>query len=214
MGIEWLEARSPQSVEPDIVAAGQRHPMRMVTMAAAAEVGAWSGDTPKQVEATFDDLAGQWHTRHAPGRTAAVADALDRGRPPRLGWWLELGAGDGAFSATIAARHANLLSVELSSAMLAESPDDGVRRVRADAAALPLDDHSASCVILVNMLLFPTEVDRVLEPGGSVVWLSSRGPATPIFLSPEQVAMALPGRWGGVSSQHGTALWSVLHRVG
>lgn len=214
MSITWLEARNAQSVNDELIAAARRHPMRMVTMAAAAEVGAWSGDTPRQVEATFDELAGQWHTRHSPGRTAALADALDRGQPPRLGQWLELGAGDGAFSATIAARAPHLVAVELSAKMLSESPEDGVARVRADASALPLDDHSVSCVVLANMLLFPSEVNRILEPGGSIVWLSSRGAATPIFLSAEQVTMALPGRWGGVSSQHGTALWSVLRRLG
>ncbi|MEE8599492.1 methyltransferase domain-containing protein [Euzebya tangerina] len=219
MSITWLEPIDPQDVDAEVTLAGRRHPMRMVTMAAAAEVGAWSGDTPRQVEATFDALAGEWHTRHSPGRTAALGDALDRGVLTE-DWtasgdvWLELGAGDGAASATIAARAPRLVAIELSARMLAESPDDGVMRVRADAAALPLDDHAASCVVLMNMLLFPTELDRVLAPDGRLLWLSSRGPATPIYLSAEQVAAALPGRWGGVAGQHGTAHWAVLSRLG
>ncbi len=205
----------PQPVDPDVVAAAESHPMRAVTHAAAAEVGAWSGGLPGQVMRTFDGLAGEWHTRHGPGRLEALADALDRGGPlPADGPWLELGAGDGWGSATIAERAPSLAAVELSSGMLAASPADGVPRLQADAAALPLDDHSVATAVLMNMLLFPTELDRVLRPGGALVWLSSRGPGTPIHLTAEQVAAALPGRWGGVSSQHGTATWAVLRRQG
>ncbi|CAN5514829.1 hypothetical protein BH23ACT9_BH23ACT9_13410 [soil metagenome] len=215
MSITWLGAISPEAVEDHVIALGQAHPMRIVTHAAAAEVGAWSGDTPRQVQATFDQLAGEWHTRHTPGRLAALADALDRGGPlPAHGTWLELGAGDGWASADLAARAPRLVAMDLSARMLAASPDDGVPRMQADAACLPLDDHSLAVAVLINMLLFPTELDRVIAPGGALVWMSSRGPATPIYLAPEQVAAAMPGRWGGVAGQHGTATWAVLRRLG
>ena len=213
-GVERLPSIVPEDVPADVVAAGQGHPMRQVTYAAAAEVGAWTPDLAGQVTAAFDGLAGEWHTRHSPGRLEAVADAVDRGAPPDHGLWLELGAGDGFASATLAARAPALVAVELSAAMLAASPDDGVPRLRADASALPLDDHAVTCAILVNMLLFPTELDRVLAPGGTLVWVSSRGPATPIHLTSAQVVAALPGRWGGVESQHGTATWCALRRLG
>ena len=86
--------------------------------------------------------------------------------------------------------------------------------LQADAAHLPLDDHAVTVAVLVNMLLFPWELDRVIAPGGVLVWLSSRGPATPIHLTPEQVAAAMPGRWGGMAGQHGTGIWTVLRRLG
>ncbi len=215
MSLTWLDPIDPQPVADDVIAMAQRHPMRMVTHAAAAEVGAWSGDTPRQVQRTFDDLAGEWHTRHSPDRLDPLADAIDRGGPlPDHGTWLELGAGDGWASAMLAARAPALVAVELSTLMLAESPDDGVPRLQADASALPLDDHAVTVAILMNMLLFPTELDRVIAPGGALVWLSSRGPATPIHLTPEQVIAAMPGRWDGVAAQHGTAIWTVLGRRG
>ncbi len=215
MSVTWLDPVDPQPVDPRAVALAQRHPMRTVTHAAAAEVGAWSGDTPRQVQAAFDDLAGEWHTRHSPDRLDPLADAIDRGGPlPGDGTWLELGAGDGWASAMLAARAPSLLAVELSWRMLAASPDDGVPRLMADASTLPLDDHAVSVAVLMNMLLFPTELDRVLQPGGRLVWVSSRSEATPIHLTPEQVTMAMPGRWGGVAARHGTATWAVLGRLG
>lgn len=215
MTVTWLEPVDPVPVDPEVVKLAADHPMRLVTQAAAAEVGAWSGDTPAQVQATFDALASEWHTRHSPDKLDALDDAFVRGGPlPDHGLWLELGAGDGWASARIAAHAPTLVAVELSAAMLAASPADGVPRLRADVAQLPLEDHSVTVTVLMNMLLFPGEVDRVVAPGGRVVWLSSRGPGTPIHLAPEQVAAALPGRWGGVAAQHGTATWTVLGRQG
>lgn len=228
--LTYLDPIDPVPLDPDVVAAAQRHPMRTVTYAAAAEVGAWSGDTPAQVQSTFDDLAGEWHTKHGPDSLAAVADAVHRGgltareqlahlhfpdqRTDRVPWWLELGAGDGWASSLLSGHAPCLLAADLSAQMLAHSPSDGVLRVQADAAALPLDDNSVTVAVLINMLLFPNELDRVIAPGGSLLWLSSRGPATPIHLTADQVTKAMPGRWGGVASGHGTATWSVLHRLG
>lgn len=214
MTIIWLDPIDPEPVDERVIAMGRAHPMRTVTHAAAAEVGAWTGDTPRQVQSTFDQLAGEWHTRHTPDKLEALGDALHRGTPPAHGTWLELGAGDGWASAYLAARAPAVVAMDLSWRMLSASPADGIPRAQADAAALPLDDSAVTTAVLMNMLLFPTELDRVIAPGGALVWLSSRGPATPIFLAPEQVAAAMPGRWGGVAGQHGTATWAVLRRRG
>jgi hypothetical protein len=214
VALTWLDPVDPREVPADVVAAGQAHPMRQVTYAAAAEVGAWDGDLPRQVAETFDALAGEWHTKHGPDDLAALGDAIDRGRMPGSGTWVELGAGDGWASSYLADRAPRLVATDLSRLMLAESPSDGVARFQADAAALPLDDHAVTGAVLMNMLLFPRELDRIIAPGGALLWLSSRGPATPIHLTPEQVVAAMPGRWGGVAGQHGTATWAVLRRQG
>ncbi|HUG84790.1 MAG TPA: class I SAM-dependent methyltransferase [Euzebya sp.] len=215
MSLTWLDPIDAQPLEEGVMAQGQAHPMRTVTHAAAAEVGAWSGDTPRQVRATFDRLAGEWHTRHSADKLDALGDAIVRGGLlPSHGTWLELGAGDGWASAYLAVRAPRVVAMDLSMQMLLHSPADGVDRVQADADALPLADHAITVAVLMNMLLFPTELDRVLAPGGRLVWVSSRGPATPIYLAPEQVIAALPGRWGGTAGRHGTATWAVLRRLG
>src|SRR5690606_4161192 len=85
-------------------------------------------------------------------------------------------------------------------------------RVQADAGALPLPDHVVDVAVGINMLLFPIELDRVLAWDGAVVWVSSRGPVTPVHLAPEEVAAALPGRWGGVAARCGPGVWCVLRR--
>ena len=69
-------------------------------------------------------------------------------------------------------------------------------------------------MVLVNMLLFPAEVDRVVGSGGVVVWVNSLAERTPIHLPAADVARALPGRWDGVGSRSGGGAWCVLRRAG
>ena len=216
MPLTWLEPIDPRDPPADVLAAGRAHPMRTVTHAAAAEVGAWSGDTPSRVRATFDALAPQWHTRHTPDRLDPLVDALDRGGALLAGHgtWVELGSGDGWATPALAERAPALVAVDLSLAMLRRAPADAAPRVQADAARLPLDDRVVTVAVLINALLFPAELDRVIAPGGAMVWISSRGPATPIHLTPEQVVAAMPGRWGGLAGQHGLGVWAVLRREG
>src|SRR5205823_7959947 len=61
-------------------AGGPDHPMRIATRRAAGlHAGGWTGELRHQVEGYFDGLAGEWHTRMSPQRTAVVMDALVRG---------------------------------------------------------------------------------------------------------------------------------------
>ena len=106
-----------------------------------------------------------------------------------------------------------MLAVVLSQALLQLAAEAPGSRVRADCCELPVPDASVDAVVLVNMLLFPAEVDRVLAPGGCLVWVNSSGEATPIHLLPEEVAAALPGTWTGVSARAGAGLWAVLRRA-
>ena len=67
----------------------------------------------------------------------------------------------------------------------AKMPPELGRRVRfleGDAAALPLERASCDLVVLVNMIPFLDELDRVLAPGGTLLVSFSQGPKTPIWV--------------------------------
>jgi SAM-dependent methyltransferase len=67
----------------------------------------------------------------------------------------------------------------------AKTPSELAGRVRfleADAAALPLERGSCDLVVLVNMIPFVDELDRVLAPGGTLLVSYSQGPKTPIWV--------------------------------
>jgi SAM-dependent methyltransferase len=193
------------------------HPMRIATRRAAGlDDRGWTTELRDEVAAYFDELAADWHTRTWPERTAMVVDALDRGLGA-LGsservLAVEVGSGIGTYSPLLAQRFRRVLAVDLSREMLKLAPAGPAYRVQADGSRLPLRDGVASAIVLINAFLFPSEVSRVLSPGGALIWLNSRAEQTPIHLSAEELVARLPGEWSGVSSRAGEGLWAVLEK--
>lgn len=186
--------------------------MRRVTRELAFSPEGWTPSIAMQVRNTFDRLAGEWHTRDRPERLVPIRDALDRGGPFRDGLAVELGSGTGIATQMIESWLPHLVAVDLSIEMLRLAPTT-IPRVRADGANLPFRNHAVATLLLVNMFLFPREVDRVLSDDGAVVWVSTVGANTPIYLSSEDVDAALPGEWELIASEAGRGSWSVARRA-
>jgi ubiquinone/menaquinone biosynthesis C-methylase UbiE len=190
--------------------------MRIATRRAAGlDAGGWTGQLRHEVETFFDDLAGEWHMRSSPARTAVVTDALVRGLDPLAlsgGLAVEIGSGIGTYSPLLAQRFSTVVAADLSIAMLRLAPPEPALRVQADGAMLPLRDRSAAAIVLINAFLFPAEVERVLRKDGALVWVNSSGAQTPIYLSVDELVARLPGQWTGTSSRAGEGHWCVLRR--
>jgi len=216
MGIQYLP---PVAIEGHHSSGtgGPDHPMRIATRRAAGlEQGGWTGELRTEVAGFFDGLAGEWHTRTSPERTAVVRDALERGlaavgSPGDLA--VEVGSGIGTYSSLLAERFRTVLGIDLSLAMLKQAPVRPAHRVQADGSMLPVGDRRASAVVLINAFLFPVEVERVLSSRGAVIWVNSSGEQTPIYLSDEDLMAALPGQWTGIASRAGMGQWCVLRRA-
>lgn len=191
--------------------AGPDHPMRRLTRAMAFGE-AWTAHDAARVADVFDGLAADWSANHVDATKAApIEDALERGRVPLNGDWLEVGSGTGAGARVLTQQIDSLVCTDLSTEMLRHAPDIAPR-VRSDASALPFPDGCFDAVLLVNMLLFPTEIDRVLRPTGVVVWVNTLGDQTPIHLPPSDVLEALPGSWTGTTARAGTGFWLTARR--
>lgn len=199
----------PEPGRPEM--ADDRRPIREVTRQIAFEPGGWTRDRAAQVSALFDGLAPGWHERPAAGRFEAVDDAMARGGPFPSGPCLEIGSGTGLVTPRLATHLSPLVSMDLSPGMLALAPADALR-VQADSSTLPVRDGAAAVVALVNMFLFPAEVDRVLAPDGVLVWVNTLGDATPIHLPATDVQTALPGDWDGVAADAGWGTWATFRR--
>ncbi|MEM8923621.1 MAG: class I SAM-dependent methyltransferase [Actinomycetota bacterium] len=192
--------------------AGPDHPMRKVTRGVAFD-GAWSSERAGKVADLFDSMAADWAADHVDDvKAAPILDALKRGGLRRGGEWAELGSGTGAGTRLLHDRVDRLVATDLSYRMLVHAPDLAPR-VQADASTLPFPDDAFDGVLLVNMLLFPAEIDRILRPEGALVRVNSLGDHTPIHLPPADVAAALPGEWSGSTARAGTGLWAVLRRT-
>lgn len=201
----------PKPGRPDI--GGPDHPMRHVTRSIAFEPGWWSSARAEEVARLFTELAPTWTTRDIPERHDALRDALVRGGPFPSGPCLEVGAGTGSATPDLVAAFGDVVSTDLTEDMLrrftASTP-----RVLADAAVLPVADASVGVIALVNVFLFPDEIDRALAPDGVLVWVSTNGDATPIYLPPADVVDALPGEWDAVSADAGWGSWVTARRAG
>ena len=192
-------------------AAGPDHPMRRVTREAAFK-GGWSKERAAKVGQLFDGLAVEWHTRGGPERDRVVADALARGRVGEMAC-LEVGSGTGFGTSILSGHFEQVIALDIAPEMLRRAPPELAPRVLADASALPFADASVPAVALVNALLFPHEIARVLAPGGAVIWVNTSGTGTPIHLCAEDFLAALPGPWTGIASQIGRGTWCVARRA-
>lgn len=211
MGLTQLPSIVTVSTErPEV--GGPDHPMRRVTFDTAFEPASWTPERAAKVADLFDSLAPTWKERDSPERHASLLDALDRGGPFPAGTCIEVGSGAGVASPVLRQALYDVVALDLSFEMLALAGSDA-HRVRADSSVLPIRSRSVAVVALINMFLFPGEVDRVLDPEGVLLWVSTLGDATPIYLSPADVLRALPGTWDGISADAGWGTWLVARRA-
>jgi len=204
-------ADHPDAVDPEPFA-GPDHPMRQLTRAQAFGE-AWTPMEAARVQEAFDGLAHDWSEKHVdPTKAAPIYDALERGDVPINGVWLEVGSGTGAGARVLTPHVGSLICTDLSAEMLRHAPDLAPR-LRADASRLPFPSDCFDAILLVNMLLFPREVDRVLRDEGVVVWVNTLGDQTPIHLPPSDVIDALPGAWTGTTARAGSGFWLTARRA-
>jgi SAM-dependent methyltransferase len=187
--------------------------MQELTRAIAADRDAWTAERATQIASLFDSLAAGWRDRDVPERHDALLDALARGGPFPAGWCVEVGSGTGNATGDLQDAFHDVVSLDLSREMLRLASVSG-RQIQSDAQSLPLRTKSASVVALVNMFLFPAEIARVLVDDGVLLWVSTIGEETPIYLPPAEVLSALPGTWEGVTAKAGWGTWLTARRSG
>lgn len=208
--VEWL-ADAPGTIR-DVPVFGSDHPIREMTRKIAFG-GEWTAESASMIRGIFDSMAPSWAADHdVEERQASIVDALDRGgvAPGRI---VELGCGSGSGTSQLAARGFDVVALDLSLEMLLQAPAEAASWVQGDSSCLPFAAGSAPALQLVNMLLFPQEIDRVLQPDGALIWVNTIGEETPIHLPPEDVVAALPGSWTAIAGRAGTGLWCVAHRA-
>ena len=206
--VTWLP--DAEGTVTDLPVFGSVSPMREVTETVAFDA-AWDSLRREKVRELFDGMAAEWSSRATPEREASILDALDRGGLAG-DTVIELGSGTGLGTGHLIERFDDVVALDLSMAMLRHQ-SDLAPKVQADASVLPFRDDAADLLVLVNMLLFPAEVDRVLRPGGGLLWINTLGHETPIHLSPEAVVDALPGSWTATAGRAGSGLWAAVQRA-
>ena len=149
----------------------------------------------------FDQIAPVWDAGRRPDSFVPVHAALEHVDSPRRA--LDLGTGTGSVAFELARRfpEAEIVGADIAPVMLAEArrkmtPDlEGrVRFDEADAEHLPYPDQWFDLVTLSNMIPFFDELDRVLAPGGRLVFAWSAGAETPIYVPSDVLERELANR--------------------
>jgi SAM-dependent methyltransferase len=196
---------------------GTNSALQSLTKELAFDPAGWTPEILERVTQLFDGLAPEWHTRRGEERLRPLRDALGRGGIPSGGTCVEVGTGIGLQTPVLSEHFGFVLATDVSGEMLARAPASaGVALVRSDASRLPIRSRSVDSVVAVNMFLFPAEYARVLKPGGSVIFISTYGAGTPIFLPPDDVANALEPFMGpddALTSGDGVGTWTVVRKA-
>lgn len=190
--------------------------LQELTLDLAFDPNGWTPERLARIGELFDRMAPEWHTRGGPERLRPLRDALGRGGILAGGLCLEIGSGVGLQTPSLLEHFDSVVSMDLSAGMLRLAPQSAaVPLLRADASCLPIARASVGAVAVVNMFLFPAEYARVLRPGGCLVFVSTSGDETPIYLPPADVVRALGPSFGSaqaITAMAGWGCWTVVRK--
>jgi SAM-dependent methyltransferase len=211
--IRWLEpVVAPRPDKPLRPGRGENQ-ARMTALAQGH--ASWDEAQALEMAATFDELASEWNGERGWYRQEPVHDALRRGGPFPSGVCIEVGSGTGILTGLLTRQWPQVVCVDLSAGMLAQSPFDN--RLRADASRLPLANKAAAALVIADAPLFSGEVRRVLRPDGVVLWSNALGTDAPFYVTPdvvlESLERATSAPWTAVGSAAGWGQWLVLRRT-
>ena len=191
--------------------ANNDHPMRRIVRGVASSESEWTPENKFTVRNTFGQMAHEWKLRDGIDRTEALVEALDR-VDISGDFCLELGSGTGSVRALLDAKFKSVVSVDLAYEMLTNFNVPNAELLQGDSSKLPFKSNCVDVCVIVNSLLFPSEVRRILKPEGVLVWVSTNGDRTPIYLSPKDVNDAIGSDFYGVTAHCGNGIWSCFSR--
>ncbi|WP_331769252.1 class I SAM-dependent methyltransferase (plasmid) [Embleya sp. NBC_00888] len=187
--------------------------------------GTHSSRLAQQRVLTDPDDADAWHTLESNyARQATSWRDWTRGQegydwPVRAGlahiapaaWAVELCCGTGEATRAIIEAVPRVVATDVNTAMLAERDDiPGVEWRAANVRALPFADHGVMLIVALNGVLFPSEIRRVLSPGGQLLWCTAFGPRTPLYVEPTQIHRSFGMDWQILQGRSGHGQWTLL----
>lgn len=204
---------APSAPAPDLAA--DHHPSRRLLEYVIEQPGAQ--DAWEELVGIYDRQADTWTewAETVPDYVAPVAEGL-RACPP-VPWAVEVCCGTGQATPLLAAFAPFVAALDASVAMLAEGiggpdPVAGTHPVAADVRALPFRDGSVPLLAALNGVPCVREFDRVLASDGRLLWCTSFGAGTPLYVEPQRLADLFGPGWTGVTGRAGNGEWTVLYR--
>lgn len=197
--------------DPPPALGAARHRSRIALerlLLAPADEAAWD-----DLAMVYDQQAADWDEWAAaqPTYLAPVAAGLARVGP--AAWAVEVACGSGQATPLLAAAADRVVATDVSLAMVRDAPPlPRTSYAVADVRRLPFATGSVPLLLALNAVPHAAEFDRVLSPGGRLLWCSSFGPETPLYVSPERFLTMLGPPWRADAGRAGHGEWLLLSR--
>lgn len=190
---------------------GREHPSRKALRRVLKEPDdprAWAN-----LAEVYEAMAEIW-TDWADGE-ADYLDSVHAGlqHAQRAAWVLEVCCGTGQASAVLAQHTERLVATDVNASMVVDAPAlPRTTYAVADVRALPVRAGAVPLLVGLNAVPHIAEFTRVLGSGGQLLWCSSFGPDTPLYVSPDELLDLFGPGFRGAAGRAGYGDWTLLTR--
>ncbi len=157
---------------------------------------------------TYDEMAPEWTdwAKDQHWYAAPVSVGLAHIRP--VPWIVEVGCGTGQATLVLSKAGPPVLATDVNESMLTGAPClPQTHYLAADVRRLPFRDGSVPLLVGLNGVPHLHEFTRVLAPGGQLLWCTSFGAGTPLYVHPDRLADMLGPEWTTRAGRAGHGEW-------
>jgi ubiquinone/menaquinone biosynthesis C-methylase UbiE len=170
----------------------------------------------QQLAEYYENAAEGWDewTDTQPLYAAPIEAGLIHAKQPDLA--VEVSCGSGQATPLLDGYASRVVATDTSASMLADAPRD-LRRTRyaiVDVRRMPFRSGSVQLLAGLNAVPHVPELARVLAPTGQLLWCTSFGANTPLYVEPERFADLFGPGWRGEAGRAGHGEWLLLTRTG
>ena len=172
---------------------------------------AWDG-----LESFYEASADGWEEfcEAQPWYTSPVQAGLAHAKPARV--LLEVACGSGQATPLLHPYAKVVFATDTSPSMLEDAPAALPRTTYAlaDVRRLPFRTGSVDLLVGLNAVPHTPEFARVLAPVGQLLWCTSFGAGTPLYVEPERFLKLMGPGWQADAGRAGHGEWLLLTRTG
>jgi SAM-dependent methyltransferase len=177
-------------------------------LARTDDVQAWD-----ELAEIYDTQAPEWTdwALSQPWYNAPVRAGLAHARA--AAWAFEVGCGTGQATAPLTGFTPRIIATDANQSMIGRAPRlPEARYVVCDVRALPLADGTVPLLVGLNAIPHIAEFERVIAADGQLLWCTSFGAGTPLYVEPERLLALFGPGWRGEAGRAGHGDWLLLSR--
>jgi len=201
----WHDAvERPDGPPPELNAATHRSRIALERVLADPH----DDDAYKALAVVYDEMAGEWTdwVQTQIWYAAPVADGMGHATP--VPWLVEVGCGTGQATVVLSGIGPSVIATDINASMLGGAPALArTSYVQADVRHLPFATGSVPMLVGLNGVPHVPEFQRVVVPGGQILWCTSFAEGTPLYVPPDRLADMLGPQWTAEAGHAGHGDW-------